>query len=1494
MGFGTVTTKQLDPASQTVFRSVVNYYHNENIYLSGLTKEIATYNSTNQLLSTQSTLYNILNPDNPQVNLTAETNNYMQSGLQTSLLDKSRLFVAMVRSTSRTYEAGQALVTVKTIAGYDNNGNITSFIDGGSGSEDTYKAVIEYQPASSFVQTSMTGFPKKISIYQNSSNQLMRQRSASYNTQGSMTQIITKLNETEDNTVTLAYDSYGNLSTITENDNKNSANTTSYVKNITYDTTINTYPTGISNSFNETSSTTYNYLFGIPVYTTDKNAQSMRTRIDDRGRIVEVTGPNELALETSSNKAWTIRMQYKGEQALANNLDSAIYMVDASGQFAAVNPGIANPTNAQHYAVTRHFDPEYLTTGTTTTNEMVTISVADGFGRAVQVKKTHKSGNDLKWLVSGFEQKDAYGRTLKTYLPAVQTPYPATLGTYSAADTAYFSVAPSSLQPPVEMTYDAKDRAITVKQPGESQAAQINFSIENGMLVQKLTNELNQTMQTYTDNRGRQRKTVQNGELTTTFEYNAINELTKVVDNQGAITAYLYDLAGRKTEMQHPDRGIVLMKYDKAGRMVQQSNSNLQLNGGLMINYLYDYNRLTNINYPSNPENNVKYTYGAVGDQMAVTEKAIGRLLYQEDATGVQVFGYGRMGEVTKNLRSVAVAGYQSYWFYTTWKYDSWNRVQEITYPDQEKVSYNYNKAGALQSVSSQIPGLSGVQDVVSSITYNDFGERTSLTNGNGVVTNYTYDTRRRLKSIAHAFTGMNISKKYGYDVLSNIKNIGTEHPQASLPNPGEIGGPVVHYYDYDNYNRLVHAEGRYTGPSDAGTPYLQQDYSLNMEYNLDHTIKRKTQVHTQTITDSYGEGVGGEPIMKTNYDLQYSDYATGAFVAGPNSYGYQQPHAVRTITESPAGVERLAADDPQIRHKQILYDANGNQKEIKEKVGELEISLRKNQWDEENRLIGVDLKPDQRAIHPIAVYTYNAGGERTIRYNMDRMDANSNANRVGQDNRDNIMIYPNGLIMAKVKRFKEKDIVYRLTYTKHYYIGTERVSAKTGTVVELGLYPATRLSAELPQMNTTTIRNNSTAVVTKAAALVTKTYNYFVQQPPIMNPQTEGQQNNYTHDSSKLNVYYFHPDHLGSSSYITNETGRVSQHMEYMPFGETLVDEHINSFNSPFKFNGKEYDEETGNYYYGARYYDPKLSIFISVDKLAEKGPGISSYAYCFNNPVKLTDPDGNWPDPPFGGMLTLGVSYGSGGLAFNLTGALGVQHRTPSFQSQAFLTGSVYYGGNQLGTSSMTRGLQYDITLTGMLTSGKGTGQAHKMYSINYNTASPFANDFEYSTTYGQSLNYNSAVNKNWDSNYGHRIQRSGIVGLKFANFSLQTNNDTKTPPFFADGGDRAHTGGGVLNFGGVEIGYQNFTGAYSRTQEPENGGSVAFGSLYDQNDYQKSLNQSFYFVRSNGLSIEGGPNNGGIQNLIHSGTGTGQFDYPGNFRVNVGVSAEIQGYN
>ena len=113
--------------------------------------------------------------------------------------------------------------------------------------------------------------------------------------------------------------------------------------------------------------------------------------------------------------------------------------------------------------------------------------------------------------------------------------------------------------------------------------------------------------------------------------------------------------------------------------------------------------------------------------------------------------------------------------------------------------------------------------------------------------------------------------------------------------------------------------------------------------------------------------------------------------------------------------------------------------------------------------------------------------------------------------------------------------------------------------------------------------------------------------------------------DSYEQYQYFYHPGHLGSSSFITNTDGEVVQHIEYVPYGEVFIEERNNVWNTPYLFNAKEFDEETGLYYYGARYYDSRLSMWYGVDALAEKYPNMSPYNYCVGNPVKFVDPDGN-----------------------------------------------------------------------------------------------------------------------------------------------------------------------------------------------------------------------------------------------------------------------------
>ena len=144
---------------------------------------------------------------------------------------------------------------------------------------------------------------------------------------------------------------------------------------------------------------------------------------------------------------------------------------------------------------------------------------------------------------------------------------------------------------------------------------------------------------------------------------------------------------------------------------------------------------------------------------------------------------------------------------------------------------------------------------------------------------------------------------------------------------------------------------------------------------------------------------------------------------------------------------------------------------------------------------------------------------------------------------------------------------------------------------------------------------------------------------------------NNGDNAEQREKRYYYHSDHLGSAQFVTDWRGKQYEHIEYTPYGELWIEEVAAGLDKlPFRFTGKEMDEETGLYYYGARYLDPKYSRWLSGDpalsdyipkapidddakKHNEKLPGMGGvfnvvnlhlYHYAGNNPVKYTDPDG------------------------------------------------------------------------------------------------------------------------------------------------------------------------------------------------------------------------------------------------------------------------------
>lgn len=287
-----------------------------------------------------------------------------------------------------------------------------------------------------------------------------------------------------------------------------------------------------------------------------------------------------------------------------------------------------------------------------------------------------------------------------------------------------YNIATGDLQTKTE--YDTHDRTTEVTlADGSTTKSAYTIGSHDGvpMLETKVTDALGRTAESYTDEKGRNRETVQHagGEnITVRYAYNPVNEVTTVTHPNGRETKYEYDQLGRKLMVSHPDAGETDMTYDAAGNLLTKLTAQLRksISDKGCITYTYDYERLKEVLYPENLFNRVTYTYGQPGDKY----NRAGRLALVEDASGGEAYYYGRQGEVTKTVRTVmaSVADIRTYVYGAT--YDSWNRVRTMTYPDGEVITYHYNAAGQVESLTSSKQGKEST--IVAQIGYDKDGRR--------------------------------------------------------------------------------------------------------------------------------------------------------------------------------------------------------------------------------------------------------------------------------------------------------------------------------------------------------------------------------------------------------------------------------------------------------------------------------------------------------------------------------------------------------------------------------------------------------------------------------------------------------------------------------------------------------------------------------------------------------------------------------------------------
>ena len=345
-----------------------------------------------------------------------------------------------------------------------------------------------------------------------------------------------------------------------------------------------------------------------------------------------------------------------------------------------------------------------------------------------------------------------------------------------------------------------------------------------------------------------------------------------------------------------------------------------------------------------------------------------------------------------------------------------------------------------------------------------------------------------------------------------------------------------------------------------------------------------------------------------------------------------------------------------QIGHDHYIYDANGNPTLV---TNDSANTTREMYWDEDNRLMVLsDNGKTSR-------YTYNAAGERIMKSygTMEGVYINGALQGITFHETDNFTLYPASIISINKNRF-----------TKHYFIGDKRVASRIGTGLFNNVYGRNGSYVTAGQQDYAERMNQiqkqkeayykqqgiAPGVPTEKGAygdpentgvgynaILTELGNHDVPQGWIQTPRPNTTPNTnpgppvswnapsnpddpqagygyIPNDTTKEETFFYHSDHLGSTSYITDDKAYITQYDAYLPYGELLVDEHSSSEEMPYKFNGKQFDDETGLYYYGARFLNPVTSLWYGVDPLAEKYISSGAYTYCESNPIVFIDPNG------------------------------------------------------------------------------------------------------------------------------------------------------------------------------------------------------------------------------------------------------------------------------
>jgi len=718
------------------------------------------------------------------------------------------------------------------------------------------------------------------------------------------------------------------------------------------------------------------------------------------------------------------------------------------------------------------------------------------------------------------------------------------------------------------------------------------------------------TSYTYDPNGNLLESTTPNG-LKTTYTYDKVNRAEKTINPYNYESKVQYDSQGNPKGVTDPNGQNSSTSYDATDRLTKETSPSNQ-------NTNYKYDNTDNLKKVEEANKNLSYNYDASGQLTSETNDQLGSnqtVQYQYDKAGNLTVISTQAGETLSHTYSAAdevtkvtVAGQT-----TTYTYNLNNQLSRIDKHNTDFATFGYDNNARVTTITNK---RSSTEFLKYEYQYDANGNKTSIiktVNGTPSTTTYEYDNLNQLKKVITASK----TTEYFYDAGGNITRqenttgVWTDftYDGNRLLKKNDSTG-AVEYYSYD-------AAGNMT-TRDSG-----DNISFLAHFNNNLVNERYDQAGTLTGTNTYGTG-----------------YFNGSLQLGSTSY-VSYPTA-GNINRLAGTIEFWLPGSPWCDHcgAQTILDSTVDQNNY------IRIKITNNNH------VGFQYVVNGTSYAPLSV-TIGRFGWHHVAFSWDNTSSKVYLN-------GNLESTGNGVTPLPLNA---KDLVFgaTMTATPSDYLGSAIDEVSISPTVKTGseITADYNASAERTLTHITAYNYDSHDYLTKITEPngTIYEYKYDSNKRRTKRIKTGATDINYQYDGDKLvsennndgsliakyrydsqgqllsiersgSSYYPVLDGLGGIVAVRDSNGNTVNSYEYDEWGRVI--NRTEQFPLPIRFAGYWQDNDTGIYHLGARWYDPTLFRFTSIDPHPgdqDDSVSMNEYIYVRNNPIILTDHDGDIP---------------------------------------------------------------------------------------------------------------------------------------------------------------------------------------------------------------------------------------------------------------------------